>query len=64
MTHLTAGLLISFFFLKILYDEEGRVIGIFNNTQDLITKYMARVVEVHNIAPGEYHVRFKTGSVN
>ena len=46
---------------QIYYDDEGRVIGIFNNTLNLITKYMQRVTEVHNIPEGDYYARFKTG---
>ena len=61
---LNAGLVISFFFLQILYDEEGRVIGVFNNTEELVCKMMERVCQVHDIPQGNYYVRFKTGRVS
>mgnify|MGYP007015855771 FL=1 len=57
------SLVISFFLLQILYDDEGRIIGVFNNTEDLVSKLMERVCKVHNIPPGNYCVRFKTGGV-
>ena len=57
------SLVISFFLLQILYDDEGRIIGVFNNTEDLVSKLMERVCKVHNIPPGNYCVRFKTGRV-
>ena len=37
------------------------MIGIFNDTTDLMQKYMSRVFQVNQIPPGHYYARFKTG---
>ena len=42
--------------------SDGITIGVFNDTRQLIHKYLPRLFEANSIQPARYHVKFKVGA--